>query len=192
VIDTERFEHVEVASIYELRAWLVANHAQEQSIWLVTFKKHISGKYVSVSDILDEVLCFGWIDGLRRKLDDQRTMQLIGPRRHQRWAQTYKIRADRLIAEGRMMPAGLAPILAFKKTGLWDQTDDIDALILPPDLENALQADSQALDNFMAFSPSSRRNVLRWINAAKTAATRHKRIAETTSLAAQGKKVPQM
>ena len=192
MIDTERFEHVEVASVDELRAWLVANHAQEQSIWLVTFKKHVSGKYISVSDILDEVLCFGWIDGLRRKLDNQRTMQLIGPRRHQHWAHTYKIRADRLIAEGRMMPAGRATILAVKKSGLWDQIDEVDALIMPLDLENALQAHSQALDNFMAFSPSSRRNVLRWINAAKTAATRHKRIEQTTSLAAQGKKVPHM
>jgi uncharacterized protein YdeI (YjbR/CyaY-like superfamily) len=192
MIDTERFEHVEVTSVEELRAWLVANHAQREGIWLVTFKKHVSGKYLSVSDMLDEMLCFGWIDGLRRKLDKQRTMQLFSPRRHQHWAQTYKIRADRLIAERRMMPAGLGPILAVKKFGLWDQIDDVDALIMPPDLEKALQEHSQALDNFMIFSPSSRRNVLRWINAAKTAVTRHKRIEQTAVLAAQNKKVPQM
>jgi uncharacterized protein YdeI (YjbR/CyaY-like superfamily) len=192
MIETERFEQVEVASVRELHTWLLANHTKQQSVWLVTFKKHIPGKYVSVSEVLDEVLCFGWIDGLRRKLDEQRTMQLIGPRRQQKWAQTYKVRAERLIADGRMRPAGLAPILAVKKAGLWDQIDSVDALIVPLDLNRALRANPNAFKNFMAFSPSSRRNVLRWINAAKTDATRLKRINQTAVLAKENKKVPQM
>jgi uncharacterized protein YdeI (YjbR/CyaY-like superfamily) len=192
MIDTERFEKVEVASRQELRAWLSVHHSQDASIWLVTFKKHVPDKYVSTSDILDEVLCFGWIDGLRRKLDDQRTMQLIGPRRHQQWAQTYKTRADQLIREGLMLPVGLAPILALKKAGQWDHIDDVDALVVPPGLTTSLKGHPQALKNFMAFSPSSRRNVLRWISAAKTAPTRQKRIEQTATLAAQNKKVPQM
>ena len=68
---TENFEQVEVTSASELRDWLLLNHSQKESIWLVTFKKEVPEKYVSVQEVLDQLLCFGWIDGIRRKLDDQ-------------------------------------------------------------------------------------------------------------------------
>jgi len=83
MIKTENFEQVEVTSATELRAWLETHHDQEESIWLVTYKKHTGGKYIPHSAVLDEILCFGWIDGLGRKLDDDRTMQLMSPRRTQ-------------------------------------------------------------------------------------------------------------
>lgn len=72
---TENFQKVEVSSSHELRSWLEVHHTQDASVWLVTFKKNVPGKYLSTSDVLDELLCFGWIDGIRRKLDDTRTMQ---------------------------------------------------------------------------------------------------------------------
>ena len=192
MIETDRFEKVEVTGAAELRDWLSANHARQESIWLVTFKKHEPSKYVSVDDILDEVLCFGWIDGLRRKLDADRTMQLLSPRRHQVWAKTYKDRAFRLIAEGRMQPPGLAAIEASKRDGLWDLMADVDALVIPPDLAAALDDRPPAGEHFRASAPSYRRNVLRWIMAAKTPDTRAKRLAKTVSHAATGTKVPQM
>ncbi|MEO0984843.1 MAG: YdeI/OmpD-associated family protein [Cyanobacteria bacterium J06639_14] len=192
MIKTENFKQVEVKSTLELRAWLEANHAQQESIWLVTYKKHIGDKYISVQDILDEVLCFGWIDGIRRKLDEDRTMQMISPRQAQHWAKSYKDRAAKLIDEGRMHAAGLAAIEASKRNNLWNFMDDVDALVKPEDLITALEAHPPASENFEAFNRSSKRNILRWIKLAKTPQTRAKRIQKTAVLAAQNQKVPQM
>ena len=80
MIETERFAKLEVSSALALRSWLEAHHAQPTSVWLVTFKKHTGTAYVSSAEVLDELLCFGWVDGLRRALDADRTMQLISPR----------------------------------------------------------------------------------------------------------------
>lgn len=192
VIETDRYTKVEVVAASELRDWLAANHARYESIWLVTFKKQVVAKYVSVNEILDEVLCFGWIDGLRRKLDDDRTMQLLSPRRHQVWAKTYKDRASRLIAEGRMHPSGLAAIEVAKRKGLWDVMADVDALMVPSDLAAALDACPPAAERFRDSPPSYRRNVLRWIMAAKTDGTRAKRVMQTVDYAATSMRVPHM
>lgn len=191
MIETDRFEKLEVTAAVALRDWLAANYARQDSIWLVTYKKHMPEKYVSVDEVLDEVLCFGWIDGLRRKLDADRTMQLLSPRRHQVWAKTYKDRACRLIAEGRMQPSGLAAIEASKRNGKWDLMADVDELVIPPDLAAALDDCPQAAAQFRASAPSYRRNVLRWIAIAKTPATRAKRVMEVAKHASAGKKIPQ-
>ncbi|MEM6631195.1 MAG: YdeI/OmpD-associated family protein [Bacteroidota bacterium] len=187
---TENFEQVEVSSSEQLRSWLEKNHQQKESIWLVTYKKHVSGKYVSVSEILDEILCYGWIDGVRRKVDADRTMQLIAPRKAQHWAKTYKERAAKLEAEGRMHAAGRAAIEQSKQSGLWNFMDDVDALIKPKDLVEALEKYPTALKNFDNFPDASKRFVLRWIKLAKKADTRAKRIEQTASLAAQNKRIP--
>jgi uncharacterized protein YdeI (YjbR/CyaY-like superfamily) len=80
-VGIEKLFEVEVASPAELRSWLELNHGQGESVWLITFKKHVTEKYVSTFEVLDELLCFGWIDGVRKKRDDDRTMQLISPRK---------------------------------------------------------------------------------------------------------------
>ena len=187
---TENFKKVEVTSAGELREWLEANHTQADSVWLVTYKKHTGAKYVSTQEVLDELLCFGWIDGIRRKLDDERTMQLIAPRRAQHWAQSYKDRVARLTDEGRMHPAGLEAVEASKRRGLWHFMDDVDALIKPDDLVEALAAHDGAGANFDAFPQSSQRFILRWIKLAKQPKTRAKRIEQTAVLAAQNKRIP--
>lgn len=192
MIKTENFKKVEVKSTQELREWLEKNHSQKESVWLVTYKKHMGKSYVSVQDILDEVLCFGWVDGIRRKLDEDRTMQLISPRQAQHWAKSYKERVAKLMEDGRMHAAGLEAIAESKRSGLWNFMDDVDALITPEDLAEALDARPPALENFEAFNPSSKRNILRWIKLAKTPKTRAKRIQETAILAAQNKKIPGM
>ena len=192
MIKTENFEKVEVSSTTELRDWLMANHTQDASVWLVTFKKHCGDSYVGIKDVLDELLCFGWIDGIRRKLDDDRTMQLISKRQTQVWAKSYKDRVARLTLEGRMLPAGVRAVEDGKKSGLWDAMADVEALTLPDDLKQALAAQPAALTFFKSLSPSVTRNTLRWIKQAKTAPTRAKRISITVAHAAAGEKVPQM
>jgi uncharacterized protein YdeI (YjbR/CyaY-like superfamily) len=161
MIETEKFKKVEVATVSGLRTWLEAHHVQSESVWLVTFKKQAGDRYASVGEVLDELLCFGWIDGIRRRLDADRTMQLIGPRRVHHWAASYKERAARLIAENRMHPAGLAAISESKRRGLWDAMSDVDALAMPADLAEAFGAYPGTAEAFTAMAPSYRRNVLR-------------------------------
>jgi uncharacterized protein YdeI (YjbR/CyaY-like superfamily) len=127
-----------------------------------------------------------------RKIDDQRVMQLISRRRVQHWAQSYKDHAARFIAENRMQPAGIAAIERSKRAGLWDAMADVDALIVPDDLANALDAAPPARTHFDGFAPSYRRNVLRWIKLAKTQPTRAKRVALTVETATKNMKMAQM
>jgi len=187
---TENFEKIEITSAEELRNWLSGNHMQEESIWLVTYKKSVVDKYVSVSEVLDELLCFGWIDGIRRKLDEERTMQLISPRKAQHWAKSYKDRVAKLEAEGRMMPPGIKSVEEGKRSGLWNFMDDVDALILPDDFIDVLKSIPEAYRNFNAFNDSSKRNMLRHIKLAKTEKTRAKRITKLAELAARNEKLP--
>jgi uncharacterized protein YdeI (YjbR/CyaY-like superfamily) len=191
MIKTDRFEKIEVHSQEELRTWLLNNHRQKESIWLVTFKKHHPNKYVSREEVLDEILCFGWIDGIRRKLDEDKTMQLLSPRKAQHWAKSYKDRAKKLIAEEKMHSSGLQCIEDAKKSGLWHFMDDVDALIKPKDLINAFKKYPGSAAFFDSNSDSSKRWTLRWIKMAKTEKTRQKRIHQTALLAARGEKVPQ-
>ena len=179
---------VEVTSVQELRQWFERNHHQKESIWLVTYKKNVPHKYVSVKEVLDEVLCFGWMDGRRMKLDDERTMQLLSPRKTQHWSKTYKDRVAILTVEGRMHKAGLSAVETAKKNGMWDFLNDVDALIKPDDLIEALETVSPAMANYEAFPDSVKRDILRWIKLAKKPETRAKRIRETAELAAQNKR----
>jgi len=189
MIKTENFEQVEVSSVEEFRTWLENNHTQTASVWLVTYKKSVPEKYISTADMLDELLCFGWIDGIRRKLDETRTMQLIAPRKIEHWAKTYKDRAAKLIKEGKMQEAGFRSIALSKQNGLWDFMDDVDQLIIPHDLKETLEKYKNATAFFQAINNSSKRFVLRWIKLAKTEKTRKNRIEQIAQLAAKGEKI---
>jgi len=181
-------EKVEVASTQELRQWFEEHYAQAESIWLVTYKKNVPDKYVSIKQVLDEVLCFGWMDGRRMKLDDERTMQLLSPRKTQHWSKTYKDRVAQLEKAGRMHEAGLKAVEVSKANGMWDFLNDVDALIKPDDLVEALTQHPPALDNYEAFPESAKRDILRWIKVAKKPETRAKRILKTAQLAAENKR----
>jgi uncharacterized protein YdeI (YjbR/CyaY-like superfamily) len=190
VIPTERFEQVEVSSPSELAAWLEAHHGQDESVWLVTFKKAVPARYVSRDQVLDLLVAYDWIDGIRRQVDEQRTMQLIGPRRTKPWARTYKDRAERLIAAGEMRPSGMAAVEAAKASGDWDAMNDVDDLLVPSDLAERLASVPMATERFTGFPPSTRRNILRWLASAKTEPTRLRRIGRITEDAAQGIRTP--
>jgi uncharacterized protein YdeI (YjbR/CyaY-like superfamily) len=181
MLKTEDFE--------ELRSWLLSNHTQSKSVWLVTYMKSVADKYVSRWDVLDELICFGWIDGIRRKLDDKKTMQLISPRRVEHWSKTYKDRAEKLINDGRMHTSGLESIEVSKLNGLWNFMDDVDRLVVPKDLSLELSKHRGATDFFEKINPSSKRFVLRWIKLSKTEKTRKKRITKIALLSSKGEKL---
>lgn len=182
----KQFEQVEVTSRDQWRTWLANHHTQTDSIWLVTYKKHTGNRYLSYDDIVEEALCFGWIDSLPRKLDADRTMLLLSPRRPRSpWSRLNKDRIIQMLAQGLMTPAGQEKIDQAKADGSWTFLDDVEALIIPDDLAAALAANSQAQKYFEAFSSSSKKGILQWIKRAKQATTRKRRIAKTVELAAQ-------
>ncbi len=179
-------ERVEVASVAELRDWLRVNHRQSESIWLVTYKKHVADKYVAKDEIVDEVLCWGWIDSLPRKLDADRTMLRLSPRKKgSQWSKINKDKVTRLERQRRMRAPGRRKIEQAKADGSWTFLDDVEALVKPGDLVAAFAAHPGAAENFDAFPPSAQRGLLGWIKLARTPATRAKRIATTAEQAAQ-------
>ncbi|MEM8861138.1 MAG: YdeI/OmpD-associated family protein [Chloroflexota bacterium] len=178
-------EKVQIESPAELRAWLEANYTQADGVWAVTFKKHAGEKYVSYDQVVDEIICFGWIDSLPRKLDDDRTMLWIAPRKGKgsNWSRVNKERVERMIAAGKMHPAGQVIIDQAKADGSWTALDAIENLEIPDDLAAEFDQYDDAAANFNAFPRSAKRGILEWIFNAKRPATRAKRIAETARLA---------
>ncbi|MDJ0377996.1 YdeI/OmpD-associated family protein [Cryobacterium sp. PH31-L1] len=153
----------------------------------MTYKKVRPDRYFTHDALLDELIAFGWTDGIRRRIDDEQSRQLISPRRTRPWAKSYKDRVERLTAEGRMHPAGLAAVTSAKASGMWDAMNDVDALIIPDDLAAHLGKNPTAAEHFNAFNPSTRRNILRWIATTRTPQTREKRISLTVTEAQQGR-----
>lgn len=178
---------VEVASRAAWRRWLEREHHRSAGVWAVTVKKAAlapGDEFVSAVDLNEECLCFGWIDSRPARIDDRRTALLCTPRKPgSGWSKVNKDRLERLLAARLVAAAGLAAIERAKQDGSWNLLDGVDQLSIPDDLATALAANPPAPANFEAFPRSARRGILEWINAAKTATTRTKRIDETAQLA---------
>jgi uncharacterized protein YdeI (YjbR/CyaY-like superfamily) len=166
------------------RAWLEKNHSLEKEIWLVHYKKHVAKPGISYEDAVEEALCFGWIDGMLRRVDEEKHVLRYSPRRRGSiWSESNKKRAERMIEQGRMTEAGLAKIREAKDNGEWQKAAlREDTANIPPDLESALNANSQARRNFEKLAPSHKKQYIWWITSAKTDQTRQKRIRETVRL----------
>lgn len=168
----------------EWRAWLEAHHTQSASIWLVYPKKH-HGSDLTYPAIVEEALCFGWIDSVPRKRDDGWATLRISPRKPKSaWSKANRERVARLTREGRMHSAGLAAVNAAKRNGSWQALSEVESLAIPDDLAAALARNTRARQNFDAFPPGSRKIILTWILGAKRPETRAARVAETVRLAA--------
>ena len=173
------------------RAWLEANHATESGVWLVSWRKG-HGPRVPYEEAVEEALCFGWIDSKGGNLDELRARQYYAPRNPRSgWARTNKERVTRLIAEGRMAPAGLAAIERAKENGAWTLLDDVENLVVPPDLAAAFEANQPAQANWDAFPRSIRRGILEWIVQARRPETRAARIDQTATMAARNERANQ-
>lgn len=184
-------EQVEVRSRAELRRWLAENHAQSQSIWLVTWKKH-TPHHVSWDDVVEEALCYGWIDSQPRKLDENRSMVRLSPRKAgSAWSGVNKERVRKLEAAGLLAPPGIEKIVAARRDGSWSALDGASELAIPDDLARAFADYDGSLQQFMGFPPSARRAILEWIALAKREATRAGRVQETARLAQQGERANQ-
>lgn len=169
-----------------LRAWLAENHSTSGGVWLANCKKTTGKPRLEYTEIVEELLCFGWIDSKPNPLDDERSLLWISPRKQRSgWSRINKERVERLEREGLMTEAGRAAIEAAKGNGAWTALDAVERLEIPEDLAAALAANADAASFFDAFPPSSKKIILTWITSAKRPETRERRVAETVELAAR-------
>jgi uncharacterized protein YdeI (YjbR/CyaY-like superfamily) len=176
----------------EWRHWLNANHASSSGIFLVYWKKATGRPSMSYDEMVEQALCFGWVDSRPAKLDDERTMLWFTPRkRGSAWAGPNKERIERLTAAGLMRPAGNAVVEAAKADGTWTLLDAVERLEVPDDLAARLGAVEGARAQWDGFPRSTRRGILEWIVQAKTPATRERRVQETAELAGRGERANQ-
>lgn len=176
-----------ITDVEQLRAWLDDNAATSTGLWLAIYKKNTELPSVSHSELVAELLCHGWVDSKARRLDEQRSMVWIAPRkRGSGWSRINKEHIERMVAQDRMRPGGIAAVEAAKADGSWTALDASERGEIPEDLAAALRAVPPAADEFAAFPPSVRKQILQWIGSAKRPETRSRRIAQTAELAAQG------
>jgi uncharacterized protein YdeI (YjbR/CyaY-like superfamily) len=180
---------VEPGSLAAWRRWLRANHDTSDGVWLVLDKTTAPRIRLTVSDAVDEALCWGWIDSLPRKVDDSRWKLWLAPRKPKSvWSKVNKTKLERLLAEGRVQPPGLAAIDRAKANGSWSSIDQAESLEIPEDLARALAAVPGARGHFDAFPPSVRRGILGWISGAKTSTTRNARVQKTATMAGENRR----
>lgn len=188
----DKYPRTEIERREDWRAWLAEHHADHSGTWLVSFKKASGRPAMGYDASVEEALCFGWVDSLVRKLDENRTMLLFTPRKAgSNWSRPNKERVERLTAEGKMEPAGLAAVERAKRDGTWTALDDVENLVVPDDLAAAFADRPGAAEHWESFPRSVKRGVLEWILNAKRAPTREKRVRETAERAARGERANQ-
>jgi uncharacterized protein YdeI (YjbR/CyaY-like superfamily) len=171
------------------RAWLEANHATVPGAWLVTWRPRSGRVGLDYEAAVEEALCFGWVDSTGGSFDDDRGKLYFAVRKPRSgWAATNKARVERLIAAGRMAPAGLAAIERAKANGAWEVLDSVERLEVPSDLAAALEAHPRAAAQFAAFPPSARKQMLTWVAFAQRPETRADRIGQIAEAAAQNQR----
>ncbi|MES0326506.1 MAG: YdeI/OmpD-associated family protein, partial [Candidatus Bathyarchaeia archaeon] len=155
-------EHHRFLDPGEWRRWLEVNHSQDEAIWVVIQKVKSPNPGIKYDEALDEALCFGWIDGKMRRLDEYEFIQWFSPRRRNR------DKVEMLNGEGRMTGAGLAEVEKAKMNGRWEAAySSKDTPTMPDDLLEALKSNKVAHHNFSAFPNSARFMYIHWINDAK-------------------------
>jgi uncharacterized protein YdeI (YjbR/CyaY-like superfamily) len=167
------------------RAWLARNHARTRGVSLTVYKKKDASGRLTYEEAVEEALCFGWIDSRTNSHDAQSFRVAVNPRRAgSTWSKLNKRRVEQLIAAKRMSPSGLAKIEDARRDGSWNSLDEVEAMVVPPDLGAALAAVPAALSSFEAFNQSYRKIILYWINSARRPQTRAARIEQTVKLSA--------
>lgn len=171
----------------EWRRWLSKNHSEMKEIWMLYYKKHTGKGGVTYKESVEEALCYGWIDGKMKRIDEEKHMQRFTPRGPKSiWSKVNKAIALRLIKEGKMTPAGSAVIKVAKKNGNWQKAYAMtDTPKLPIELEDSLKKNKKAWSNFQGFTNGYQNMYIAWVNDAKRIETREKRIKEVVDRSAK-------
>jgi len=184
-------DQVYVKTRAQWRQWLTRNHRGSTGIWLVFFRKHTQNPTLTCDEAVAEALCFGWIDSIIKKLDEDRCLRKFTPRRaDSRWSATNRKRVETLMRQGLMTASGLALVEAAKDAGLWGEPDRSGVSFeIPDELARALERNKKAREFFDHLAPSYRKQFIGWITTAKRSDTRERRVQEAITLLAQGRKL---
>ena len=178
-------ERLQLTSRREWRAWLKKHHASSPGVWFVFYKAHTWAKSIPYEDMVREALCFGWIDSLVKRLDDDRYAIKVTPRKStSKWSQLNRTRWAELKEAGLLAAAGLAAAPTNNSYAARPVIPE-----LPGYIVKALKTNPRAWKFFQQLAPSYRRNFVVWIHMAKQPETRDRRIRESISLLAAGKKL---
>ena len=174
----------------EWHRWLEKNHSTVEDVWLIYYKKPSGKPRIPYGEAVEEALCFGWIDGKIKKIDEEYYIQRFTPRRRgSRWSKYNINRVEKLIKEGKMEPAGLKAFNeAQEKPKLIYDNKASGEPVMPEDLSDAFNKNSKALVNFKNFCQSTRRIYIDWLNSAKKEETRLRRIGKIVGLSEQNRK----
>jgi uncharacterized protein YdeI (YjbR/CyaY-like superfamily) len=175
----------------EWERWLEDHHAEADGVWIKIAKKVAGIESVRYPEVLDTAICFGWIDGRREALDEQYFLQRFTRRQSRsRWSRINRDKAERLIAEGRMRPAGLAEVERAKADGRWAAAyEGQRSAAVPDDLQRELDARPEAKAFFASLSSQNRYAIVYRLQDAKRPETRARRLAKFVAMLEAGEKI---
>ena len=177
------------ATSQDLGRWLKVNHATESELWVKIFKKATNIPSVTWDDVVLESLCWGWIDGIKKSIDDQAYLQRITPRKARSiWSKRNKGHVERLIKEGRMTASGLVQVRAAQSDGRWDKAYAISEMNVPEDFLAALAREPNAKQFFETLTKASRYVIAYGLISAKKPETRQKRFEKFIGMLARKEK----
>ena len=171
--------NLEFVDRLEWRRWLEENYSSKKEIWVIIYKKNSGKRGLRYEEAVEEAICFGWIDGKMQSVDDTVFRQRFTPRKKGSiWSKSNRDRAEKMIREEKMVPAGFEAVCEAKVNGRWDAAYSSKTVpTIPEDLAEALMRSEVAWRNFNGFSNSTKLQYVYWVNNAKKDETRRKRIA---------------
>jgi uncharacterized protein YdeI (YjbR/CyaY-like superfamily) len=160
--------------------WLELNHSDSDGVWIAIAKQGSGIESVRYPEVLDHAICFGWIDGRRERLDEERFLQRFTPRRaRSRWSRINREKAEGLIAAALMRPAGLAEVERAQNDGRWERAYESQrGAAIPDDLQRALDSSPRAAAFFATLSAQNRYSILYRLGEARREETRSRRLNE--------------
>jgi len=173
------------------RRWLRKNHDTKKEVWLIYYKKHTDRPSIPYDNSVEEAICFGWIDNIIKRIDDEKFARKFTPRKAKsKWSELNKKRARKMIEKEKMAEAGLTKIREAKKSGEWFKTATRRReIVIPAYMKEALAKNEEALTNFNHLAKSYKRQYIGWITSAKRKETRRKRLAEAIKLLEKNEKL---
>jgi len=185
VVDPKRVREFEHADAFH--AWLKSHHAAEPEVWIRMFKARSGKDSVTWKDAIPVALAWGWIDGVRKSLDEVSFLQRFTPRGlKSSWSEINVAHAERMIANGTMQPSGLKHVEAARADGRWEKTYRVKGAEVPEDLQAAIDAEPKAKALFAELTSQNRFALIHRTNALKTEAGRRKKIADLVAMLARG------
>jgi uncharacterized protein YdeI (YjbR/CyaY-like superfamily) len=173
------------------RAWLEKNHDAAKEVWLICYKKHSGKPGILYEASVEEALCFGWVDSIIRRLDDDRCARKFTPRKGaSAWSESNKKRAEKMIRKGRMTKVGMIKIIEAQERGEWSRVREVSKeLVVPSFIQKALAKNEKAHAFFRTLADSYKRQIVSWVSSAKKEETKARRLTEVISLLEKSQKL---